>query len=190
MQARDYTLQFKPTIIPTAATAVLITLFLLLSHWQWSKSHTRRAIEGQIEQFGLSAQQASLTLPALAQAHTKLGQGISDAPVTLTGRFIPSPIILWDNRVHQRMSGYYLIGLMQHQTSSALLPINLGWHPLIEGRRDKRPTLNLPKEPVTVNGTVFVPHPDRYVLDDAVVSGTTKTTPYLYSDSMRPNSHQ
>lgn len=161
--------RFKPSLLPSVATAVLITLFLLLSHWQWSKANHRSAVSLQIADFTRQAKQSPLTLPALLQAYQALGQGISDAPITISGTLQTSPLIIWDNRIHQGLSGYHLIALLKTAQSTSLLPINLGWHPLINQRRNEVPQLTLPSQPLQLSGSLFVPHPNRFVLNDSII---------------------
>lgn len=156
--------QFKPNTIPSLTTLVLITLFLMLSQWQWDKAESRRENENRMAEFKATAEANPLTLSNIEIAFQEWGVAISDAPVTLKGEFLQDVLIIWDNRIYNRQAGYHLIGLLKNPTSEALLPINLGWHALINARREAFPELELPKGIVTISGHLFVPHANRLVL--------------------------
>lgn len=163
---------FKPALIPSLCTGILITLFLYLSHWQWSKGIDRRDLELTTEQIILSTKKTPLTLPKAAELYQQLQLGLSDASIAINGQFAHAPLIIWDSRIYQQKTGYYLLAPFTPSSDpESVILINLGWHPLINQRRETLPFASLLQDQLTITGTLFIPHANRFVLDNTPIRG-------------------
>lgn len=117
----------------TAVTACLLTLFLGLGHWQWSRAETKRSM---LEDF-----QATLTL-----ADGPVIVSIADvrdlsrySRVRVRGRWDIERQFLLDNRTRDGRAGFEVLTPFQLEDGHWLL-VNRGWLPF-EGFRDRLPDL-------------------------------------------------
>ena len=68
----------------------------------------------------------------------------------LSGRFIPAPTFLLDNRVHAGRAGYFVYSVFQTAKDNMVL-VNRGWVQAMP-RRDQLPVLTTPAEPLELRG--------------------------------------
>ena len=161
--------------VPLLVTVVLLPTFLALSHWQWTKSQTKAALKQEVQKVSESQPEGISSIAQLQTLHQQFGRSLMDQRATLTGTFLQDPLLIRDNRIHNTQVGYHIIALLQVNDQAPLMPVNLGWHPLIEHRRDIMPAISLPSSKVTVSGPLFFPHADRYVLSDQMMVFATQS---------------
>lgn len=121
MQIFNY--QFKPKLIPTLATLLLLPLMINLGMWQSNKADQKQArqeLYDQRERDGfifISAE--TLDLEALRYRR-----------VVARGTYDPKYQVLLDNQVNKGRAGYHVITPLKISGSSVRILVNRGWVPV------------------------------------------------------------
>lgn len=169
MQIRigSYHYHHQPYLL--AGFILLLSLFCSLSIWQQQKALRKLALFTQIEQFKQYAQHTQLSLNQLEHFSQQLGQGISDAPLTVRGRFNAAPIFYLDNQTRDSQAGYQIMGLFNVAHDEKKLLVDLGWHVLLNQRREPLPEINISTEPTELNGRLHLPQPGAFHLGKQIL---------------------
>ncbi|NNL99777.1 MAG: SURF1 family protein, partial [Gammaproteobacteria bacterium] len=155
-------ISFRPTLLPTLLTLVLVPLLAALGFWQLDRAEQKRQIQ--------------LQFTAGASTLVELGKETVSLPryqrVRVRGRFDQSRQFLLDNMLDEGKPGSHVLGLLEIQGVSQRLLVNLGWveaaadrsvlaqadlpggELVLTGRLDKlpRPGLKLASEPLADDG--------------------------------------
>lgn len=141
--------RFRPRLIPTLATLLVVAVCIKLGLWQQHKAALKQSLQTQLEQ---RLQEAPLSLP----------QEITDAPawryrrVKLSGSYEPGHQILLDNQVHGDIAGYHVITPLAVDGSDRRVLINRGW---IAAPADRRtlPNVSTPGGTQHIEGYLWLP---------------------------------
>jgi surfeit locus 1 family protein len=115
----------------TALTLALLTLFVSLGRWQWSRASEKELAQTQFERGGAALQPGSRDLASLGRFQR----------VQLTGRFEPDRQFLLDNRSHAGKPGYEVLTPFLLDDGRRVL-VNRGWIPFT-GYRDRLPDVSM-----------------------------------------------
>ena len=124
--------QFKPKLVPTIGTILLLPVFISLGFWQLNRAEEKRQI--------LDLQQKRLAMPVLPvkQLPDKLSD-IEYRKLSIIGRFLNEYHIYIDNKIHSGQVGYQVITPLSLSGSDTVILVNRGW---IKSTGDRR---QLPK---------------------------------------------
>jgi surfeit locus 1 family protein len=142
MQIFNY--QFKPKLISTSATVLLLILMINLGMWQSNKADQKQAKMDLFEQ-------------REKDEFVSIGTGDIDLEtmryrrVALKGIFEPEYQILLDNKVYNGQAGYHVITPLHINGSDKRILVNRGWIPL-GSDRSKLPKIETEKHEVDVTG--------------------------------------
>ena len=171
--------RFEPTLLPTLAMIVLLTLFMSLGFWQLSRAGEKRDLIGMFES---RMNAAALTAP-------EIGEGVDiDAlryrHVRFQGAYLPARQFLLDNRVHDRRAGFEVLTPFR-LTDGRVVLVNRGWVPL-GASRDELPEVGIAGAATVIEGWLYAPFEKAYSLggmDDAT-AGWPRIVQYLDFDQM------
>ena len=148
--------QFKPKLLMTVATILIMALCIRLGFWQYNKAQARIVAQQQIDQ-------------GLAQAPVQLTADISDNEVwrykrvTFKGAYVPDYEIVLDNRVHNGKAGYQIATPVKVIGDVEYVLVNRGW---IEGKLNREaPVYETPTGEHTFAGDLFFPVDNVFTLE-------------------------
>jgi len=150
-------MHFKPTLIPTLAAIIVIGLMMKLGFWQLHRAQEKETIQQASELFRAHLAQHPLTFAELLQQFPKINPAANDSHLHVSGHFLPTKIILHDNRMNEGQAGYHVLTVFQPNDSRVALLVNSGWHSWPNGDRKNRPIVQLPTTEQQLNGTVHIP---------------------------------
>ncbi|MGQ4276776.1 SURF1 family protein [Pseudidiomarina sp. E22-M8] len=145
------------TTLATLITLLAIVFLVKLGFWQLERAAEKQKL---FDDFA-AAQTAFQPLPQDPSTSARY------TPVKVTGTFADSYLLL-DNKIHQGNAGYHVIGLLNANDRSELVPVNLGWVPVGPDRR-KLPMLELPSTEQEVIGWLYRPAEDAFTLAEQIV---------------------
>lgn len=142
MQIFNY--QFKPKLIPTLATLLILPLMIYLGMWQSNKADQKQAKQelfDQRERDGLMSIGAEpVDLEVLRYRR-----------VVVRGFYDPQYQILLDNQVSKGQAGYHVITPLKIEGSAMRILVNRGWVP-VGADRNVLPQLDMPSTEVEITG--------------------------------------
>lgn len=145
--------RFRPALVQTLGTLILLPVFLGLSFWQME----RAAEKDHLLEAESAARHASpVPVDSL---------GPTDVPLhaRASGRY-DEHLFLLDNRVRDRRAGYEVLAPLRLADGAAVL-VNLGW--VAQGAsREQLPTVEAPSGTVEVTGLAMTPEPPPFALSD------------------------
>ena len=167
--------RFSPSLLPTAAAAVVFGLLSGLGLWQLDRAAGKEERQGAFE-----------AARAIVLDETSLEGEIREfARVDLEGRYDPSHQFLQDNRTHQGRPGYYVLTPFRVASRGAVL-VNRGWVPAGPDRT-ALPEIAAPADALRLRGTVRLPREDLFVLGDTgyAASGWPRVVQRVEIDAMQ-----
>ncbi len=135
---------YRPKLIPTLATLLLVPLLLSLGLWQANKADKKQAMQDIYEQRGQSA------LVQIGAEPLNL-EGIRFSRVAVRGYYEPAYQVLLDNQIYKGQAGYHVITPLRIAGSTIRVMVNRGWVP-IGVDRNKLPVIVSPQSEVEVTG--------------------------------------
>jgi surfeit locus 1 family protein len=157
-QARRKVMRFRPAMVQTVVTILLLPSFIALGVWQMHRAVEKKQLflaEAAAEQAApQTLDSASSGKPSLhAQAH---------------GQFDSHHLFLLDNRVSDGRVGYFLLAPLRLGDAGAdtkAVLVNLGW--VAQGdSRQELPKVTVPETPQTVTGLALTPDAPPFHLTD------------------------
>ncbi|WP_410473910.1 SURF1 family protein [Guyparkeria sp. TX1] len=145
--------RFRPALVQSLATLVLLPVFVGLGVWQ-----VQRAAEKQhlLEAESAATQASPVPIGSLGPTNVPLHARAS-------GRY-DEHLFLLDNRVRNRRAGYEVLAPLRITDDEAVL-VNLGW--IAQGEsRELLPTVGAPTGTVQVTGLAMTPQPPPFELSD------------------------
>lgn len=142
-------LRFRPRLIPTIATLLLLPALISLGQWQAHKAEKKQALQETYDQReqGLSLQ---------VGAHPLNPEAVRYSRVVIRGRYEPAYQILLDNQVHDEMAGYHVLTPLHIEGGDMRVLVNRGW--VAVGRdRNVLPEAGVPQGVVEISGYAVVP---------------------------------
>lgn len=150
--------KFRPTLVPTLVTLLLLPIFIRLGFWQLDRAEQKRELQQNY------AQRSELPSFRL-EANVGASEELEYRRVFVRGEFDSAHQILIDNKVHKGKVGYYVITPLKMAGSDQYILINRGW--VAAGpRRDKLPSIDVPATYVTIHGVLVMARRDIFMLGD------------------------
>ena len=147
MQIRDY--RFRPKLIPTIATLLVLPILINLGMWQSGKAEQKQALQEMYDQRGKG--------PAIQIGSQSLNpETIRYSKVIARGTYEPAYQILLDNQIYQGKAGYQVITPLKIEGGNMHVLVYRGWIPIGNDRRDL-PQINTPQGVVEVSGFAHIP---------------------------------
>lgn len=110
---------FKPGVLPTLATLVLLPVLLSLGMWQWHRADYKIALrKAYNEQSG--------NHPLSLDEALRDPEGQRFFPLSVSGHYLPAWQFLVDNQFYQHQIGYYVLTPFVTDEGKTLL-VNRGW---------------------------------------------------------------
>jgi len=150
-------LRFRPRLIPTIATLLLLPVLISLGQWQAHKAEKKQALQATYDQReqGLSLQ---------VGAHPLNAEAVRYSRVIARGRYEPAYQVLLDNQVHNEMAGYHVLTPLHIEGGDMRVLVNRGW--VAVGRdRSVLPETDVPQGVVEVMGYAAVPSGKYFELE-------------------------
>ena len=147
MQIHHY--RFRPKLIPTIATLLVLPILINLGLWQARKAEHKQALQ---EIYDKREKQPPIQIGAqLLDPET-----IQYSRVIARGRYDPTYQVLLDNQIHQGIAGYQVVTPLQIEGSKTRVLVYRGWVPLGKDRRDL-PGIDTPQGVMEVSGYAQIP---------------------------------
>ena len=147
MQATQF--RFRPKLIPTVATLLLLPVLVNLGLWQARKAEQKQALQEIYDQRekGPPAHMGAQPLDAEALRYSR---------VAVRGRYEPTYQILLDNQVYAENAGYHVLTPLRIEDGNMRVLVNRGWVP-VGSDRSVLPRIDTPQGLVEVSGYAVVP---------------------------------
>lgn len=110
---------FKPGLLPTIATLVLLPILLSLGMWQWHRADFKRALQ---KAYAEQRDHQPLTLTEAIRDPN----GLRYFPLSISGHYVSGQQFLLDNQFYQHQIGYYVLTPFVTDEGKTLL-VNRGW---------------------------------------------------------------
>lgn len=156
--------RFRPRLLPTLATLVVVAACLRLGLWQQHKAEAKQALQQQYQQ---RLQQAPVALPMAV-----------DDPISwryrrvrVSGCYDPAHQILLDNQVSHETAGYHVLTPLAVTADGPHVLVDRGWIPAPADRREL-PHIDTPAGIQHIEGSVWLPG-KYYALQEAPEGGGT-----------------
>ena len=145
--------RFRPALVQTLGTLVLLPVFLGLSLWQMERAAEKQHL---LEAESAARHASPVPVGSLGPTNVPLHAQAS-------GRY-GEHLFLLDNRVRDRRPGYEVLAPLRIADDEAVL-VNLGW--VAQGEsREQLPTVEAPTGTVDVTGLAMTPEPPPFELSD------------------------
>jgi surfeit locus 1 family protein len=160
---QTYTYRFRPKLIPTLATLILLPVLINLGLWQSHKADSKQALQGTYD-----TREKRPPLPM--GAHPVDPEAILFSRVFARGHYDPAFQVLLDNQVYQGKAGYQVITPLQIEGSAMRVLVYRGWVPVGADRRIL-PQIEPPQGLVEVSGYAHIPSNKYFELRSDDVRG-------------------
>ncbi len=147
--------QFKPKLLMTLATLVVMSVCIWAGVWQYNKGQAKIAAQQQIDQ-GLAS--APVGLPAIDNK-----EGWEYKRVQFKGIYMPEYQMLLDNRVHNGKPGYQVVTPVKVDGEADYVLVNRGW--ITADAKRTLPTVETPAGEQTFVGDLFFPIKNVFTLE-------------------------
>jgi len=141
--------RFRPKLIPTIVTVLLLPVLINLGQWQAHKADKKQALQesyDQREQGGVLQVGATPLDP----------EAVRYSRVVARGHYEAAYQVLLDNQVHDEAAGYHVITPLRIEGGNMRILVNRGWVPV--GRdRNILPNTDAPQGVVEVTGYAVAP---------------------------------
>jgi surfeit locus 1 family protein len=137
--------RFKPALLPTLATLVLLPLFVSLGLWQLHRADEKTALMRQREE-----RQSQPALHGLEAFNTEASRY---RRVELAGEFDTTHQFLLDNQVFNQQAGYLVLTPLRIAGTHEAVLVNRGWVPVGADRR-RLPEVALDSAEAHINGLI------------------------------------
>lgn len=144
-----YNYSFKPRLIPTLATLLVLPLLINLGLWQSNKADRKQALQDVYNQ------REEATTVQIGSEPLNL-ESIRFSKVIVRGDFEPAYQVLIDNQIFQGQVGYHVITPLHISGSNMRILVNRGWVPM-GGDRNILPVIDTPQSVVEVSGYAHDP---------------------------------
>lgn len=166
--------EFRPSLLPTLVTLLLLPLLLGLGLWQWQRAEQKEVLQAAFQDRTGQDAVALQTLPTPADELYRT--------VTAEGRYDGAHQILLDNQVYQGQPGYYVYTPLQLLDQKSAVLVNRGWVSLGENRA-QRPVVSLNEADTRVTGRLAQPTNPGILLDNPITDQWPKLVQHIdYSE--------
>ncbi|MFA7388101.1 MAG: SURF1 family protein [Thiohalobacteraceae bacterium] len=150
--------EFRPGILPSLATVLLLGLLLSLGFWQLDRAAQKRAL---LEAYTARPDD----VPVEIDATFRPAPDWRYRRAQVTGNYMPERQFLLDNRVHQGRVGYFVLTPLRLAHSDAAVLVNRGWVAQGASRADLPPLPASTGEQV-IQGLIDFPPSKVFVLGE------------------------
>jgi len=135
---------------------VIFVATLVLGNWQTRRAGEKLALQERLDRWATGP---AATLPNTLVEAAQWAQ----RRVVVRGEFIPSGLVLVDNRLHKGVPGYHVVMPLRMEGGRTYVLVNRGW---VAGgsRRNQLPSIQTPAGTLQIEGVVSVPAPHPYEL--------------------------
>jgi surfeit locus 1 family protein len=147
MQILNY--KFKPKLIPTIVTLLVLPILINLGMWQANKADKKQLMQEVYDK------RASSELIHIGGELVKV-EDIRYRHLEARGYYEPTYQILLDNQVYKGQAGYHVITPLHISGSNIRVLVNRGWVPL-GSDRNVLPIIETPQNEVEVSGFAHDP---------------------------------
>lgn len=141
--------EFKPTLIPSLITVMVMAMLLALGFWQLERARQKALIQEQFKTLN--------TLPAVPITTMDLTDKVSRfRKVIARGRYDARHQILLDNQVQNGRPGFHVFTPLQVPGLAQAILVNRGWVPLGESRQNL-PDITVNEIDVAISGRLGQP---------------------------------
>lgn len=139
---------FRPSLLMTLATLVMLALCIKLGLWQYNKAESKQALQTQLNK-------------RLTELPVALPERITDPEawryrrVKFAGVYDTRYQVLLDNMVENTVAGYHVLTPMQVEGSGRYVLVNRGWIPGSAER--KVPLVSAPQGRQEIEGDIGLP---------------------------------
>lgn len=144
-----FNFQFRPKLIPTLATLLVLPLLVSLGLWQANKADQKKLLQDVYDERGKSE------LVRIGAEPLNI-ESIRFARVWARGFYEPAFQILIDNQIYKGQAGYHVITPLRISGSAMRVLVNRGWVPL-GADRNTLPVIDTPQGEVEVIGYAHDP---------------------------------
>lgn len=169
--------RFRPKLIPTLATVLLLPLLVHLGLWQYGKAQTKLALQRAYDA-------AATQPPQPIGIHLPAAEELRFRRVALTGEYEPRYQFLLDNQIQGEAVGYHVITPLHMAGSETRVLVDRGWVPL-GSDRSRLPRIDTPGGVGTVSGAVWLPPARVFTLGGAEPMGGRWQTVWENVDLVR-----
>lgn len=156
-------LKFKPSLVPTVAMLVMVSITAYLGTWQLNKAKAKAELQRRYDE----ATSALATPIPLGRIEP---QAALYRRYALHGTFEKRGQIFLDNKVHKGKVGFHVITPMKLPNSELRVLVNRGW--VSAGmNRHVLPTVTTPDQALEIVGTAYIPSKKIFELSQETVSG-------------------
>lgn len=149
-------LEFRPSWLPSLATASLLALLVSLGIWQLQRGEFKQALEADHAERAEDA-------PLLIDGSHGSAEGLRYRAVVAEGRLDAGRQFLLDNRTHNGVAGYHVLTPLRLSGQELGVIVNRGWVPVGDSR-SILPELPAASGPVRVRGTLWAPRGEAFLL--------------------------
>jgi len=140
---------FRPRLITSLLTLVLLGLFIFLGCWQLDRAEEKRDLYAEFE-----TRQSGDLINLNQIDNDSLGfDNLLWRPIKASGHFLESYQVLLDNQVENTKAGYYIYTPLSLDDSSNIVLVNRGWL-AAEGDRKTIPKLIMSEGSVNIKAVV------------------------------------
>lgn len=147
MQTHQF--RFRPSLIPTLATLILLPILINLGLWQAHKADHKQVLQDIYEK-------REKEPPIQIGVYAVDPDSVRFHRVVARGRYEAAYQILLDNQIQGGVAGYHVITPLRIEGSQIRILVNRGWIPLGSDRR-VLPAIETPPAGVEVVGSAVVP---------------------------------
>lgn len=168
---------FRPSILMTLATVLVMALCIKLGFWQYNKAQAKQALQTQLN--------ARLAEPAVALPDKIEGlDAWRYRRVKFAGTYDTRYQILLDNQVENTVAGYHVLTPIQVEGSKLYVLVNRGWVAGTPNR--KAPEVNTPQGKQMIEGDISLPAAKFFTLE-ATPDSDTKSQAQLWQNHVWQN---
>lgn len=155
--------QWQPNVKILMFVLLFLPLTIALGFWQLDRAEEKRLI--------IQEQADRELLPALDNNELASATDLHLRRFDLLVEFDPERYFLLDNRVNRGRPGYEVLNLARLDSQNRLVMINRGWV-AADLDRSQLPQIDIPLGPTEVQGYVYSPDTNYFMLGDPSWTGT------------------
>ncbi len=142
-------LEFRPGLLPSLVTLLLLGLLMSLGFWQLDRAEQKRAL---LSGYSVDRSSTVIQLEPGLQSYADFNYHFA----TATGHYDAARQFLLDNRTHKGQAGYHVLTPFMLRDSAAAVLVNRGWIALGESR-DRLPDPAVDAGWRTIGGRIKLP---------------------------------
>ena len=149
---------FKPGLIPTIVTLLILPVLLRLGFWQLDRAEEKRDLIALFKQQNKAG-------PLLIKDSIELGEKLNYRAAQVAGAYNVEKQIFIDNKIYQGKTGVYVMTPFKLNNSEYSILVNRGWVPMAIDR-STLPNITSPKNSLTLSGKIKILHEKPFTVGD------------------------